>query len=158
MAAFTEIDQRASDLDWFGVDRNGHIGHFATGGYVMLPASIASNKDDWQLVFDYFIHKLLPRGAWSPDPGVATRVQLGTDKQREDFFRSFAAMAVRGLYSYDLLDLHPKPSPYVRIAIPARPLIVDELPGTIRSIVLRTALDIDLALESAALIQATQTS
>jgi len=36
-------EQEETDFDWFGLDEEGFIGHFTTGGFKCLPQSVAND-------------------------------------------------------------------------------------------------------------------
>lgn len=140
MTAFTEIEQEAMDLDWFAVDGDGRLGHFTTGAWRYLPASIALNKEDWEKVLDYF--EAMPgdeKVIISPD--LAKHESYKSNEEIAYHLKSYIEMAGKGLYSYSTYDYSHEFRPYFCVAMPEKALLISDLPDEIRTIVERTRLE-----------------
>jgi hypothetical protein len=124
------------DFDWFCVDEWGEIGHFSTAGYKSLPRSVVSYAEDLRLVTDYFLKEAPIMGI----PLVDSDLEKEMPGFGKRYLRNYIAMAVRGVYSYDILS-HPEPGiSYFRVVSPEAPVRMEDLPERIRTIVGRTVL------------------
>jgi hypothetical protein len=154
----SEADQEVYDYDWFAVDKEGNVGHFATGGSGTLPRVVTASREDLQFIADFF-NALAPsteatlaprarkaaedmdwRKGWTGPP-------MDAEAAAAHCFRDFMRMADRGLYSFDhsyALDhraVRTRPCPlYYRIAIPIKPLHVADLPVDVQMILNRLVL------------------
>lgn len=138
------FDKRAgTDFDWFGVDEEGLIGHFATAGFKRLPPSVATRAEDLKIVIDCFDNLAPVRASHRvDDKSLTTALQREWKGEKNEgrYLCSFASMADKGLFSFDI-EPHLKPGiAYFRVASPEMPLHIGELPENIQRIVSRTSL------------------
>jgi hypothetical protein len=129
---FSGIDQEVLDLDWFAVDADGRILHFASAGGV-LPASVAVSQEALALLVEHF--------GSLPETLQADAVQVAPSIKQEKGIRydSFLDYARRGLFSFDKTDLGSRlNSCYHLIARPQYQLTVADLPTEIAAIVSQT--------------------
>src|SRR6266852_5311883 len=134
----TKSEQEATDFDWFGTDDDGHVGHFTTAGFKYLPKSVSSSAEDLLYITDYFDHVAPIEGTHTVDPEI--NKEWNGEEQEARYLESFAAMADRGLYSYDI-DTYVRPGlAYCRVAIPLNPIMLNDMPDKVRKIIERTAL------------------
>ena len=90
-----------------------------------------------ELIAKYFFEQAPVRGDWSLRAGVEKDCG-GWEKQGlERYVRNFALMATKGLFSFNTDLIHGE-GRYYLVAIPARPLRVDDLPVNIKEILSRT--------------------
>jgi hypothetical protein len=136
-----ETVQLTTDFDWFGVDEEGFIAHFASAGFKRVPASVSESAEDLVLVSNYFKTEAPVRGAHRVDEDLHGFLPGWKGEQNESrYLRSFVAMADRGLFSFDI-DSYLKPGiAYFRVACPLSPLGLEQLPEPIRRIIARTRL------------------
>src|SRR4051812_39010755 len=88
-----EIEQEATDFDWFAVDESGCIGHFTTAGFKLLPKSVAASAEDLKKVTEHF-KQLTPTGAGyqvSADLEKETG-PFESQKKRDQYLSSFSDM------------------------------------------------------------------
>jgi hypothetical protein len=134
-------EQEVRDFDWFGVDADGHIGHFTTAGFKYLPGSVSSSEEDLQEVTGYFDNEAPIRGAHRVDSESIAQFKGWKGEEHEArYLASFALMADKGLYSYDIDTYVRAGIAYSRVAVPLSPLTLNELPDEVRRIVQRTIL------------------
>lgn len=132
MTQLTYDEQWYDDLDWFAVDQDGRLGHFATAGFRLLPPAVAANKENWQALCNYFNQLPAVRGyRISPELDKQIAPSKASD---EKYLSSFAEMSARGLYSYDTFDYTRHERPYFRVTIPEVELKLEDLPPEIASI------------------------
>ena len=154
----SEVDQEVYDYDWFAVDKEGHVGHFTTGGMGTLPRIVAASSKDLHFVADFFSTlassteaTLAPRAQKAAEDVNWRKGWTGPPMDAETAaaccFGDFMRMAGRGLYSFDhsyALDhrtARTRPCPlYYRIAIPIKPLHVAGLPVDVQRILNRLVL------------------
>jgi hypothetical protein len=131
----------STDWDWFAVDQEGRLAHFASGGYRNLPKTVRSSKEDLDLLLEYF-------------SGLEVRVRplveqhfnekVAPDGAQLDW-SSFIEMAGRGLYSYDTEMTPGATGNYLLVVRPPMPLTLGQLPPDIQSILRRTTLAVDFS-------------
>jgi len=167
----SEVDEQVYDYDWFALDKHGRVGHFATGGFATLPRSVAASSEDLALVADFFNSlPFVTEASLAPPAQKAAKSKswrqqwLGPPMDAQaaaaHCFQDFVQMARRGLYSFDhayALGFHwgTRPCPdYDRIAIPARPIHLTDLPREIQAVLTRTVLpDADFAQDDAVRVE-----
>lgn len=135
--------QAGTDFDWFGVDEEGLIGHFTTAGFKHLPPSVASSAEDLKLVTDYFESIAPVKGPHGVDnSSVAAALQRDWRGEENEgrYLRDFVSMADKGLFSFDIESYLRPGVAYFRVAWPAVPLTLNDLPNDVRKIVSKTVL------------------
>jgi hypothetical protein len=136
-----ETAQLTTDFDWFGVDEEGLIAHFASAGFKRVPTSVSENAEDLGLVTSYFKTEAPVRGSHRLDerlPGL--RPDWKGEQKESRYLESFVAMADRGLFSFDIDSYLKSGIAYFRVACPVSPLGLGELPEHIQRIIARTRL------------------
>jgi len=125
MIVFSEIEQRTSDLDWYAVDLDGHIGQFLTGGR-LLPPRIAADKDTFELLSEYFLS--LPQEgefAFCPDFEAHCR-EKHRDPDSAARMPFSQKMSCRGIFSY---DANHDDDYFFRVSVPTtKILLLEDLP------------------------------
>jgi hypothetical protein len=136
-----ETKQLTTDFDWFGVDEEGFLAHFASAGFKRVPASVSESAEDLVLVCNYFKTEAPVRGAHRVDEDlVGLRPDWKGEQNESRYLKSFVAMADLGLFSFDI-DSYLKPGiAYFRVACPLSPLGLEQLPEPVRRIIARTRL------------------
>ncbi|MDR2408892.1 MAG: hypothetical protein LBE13_12385 [Bacteroidales bacterium] len=119
------------DLDWWAIDLNGCVGHFASG-CAPIPKGLRVSIQKQLDVFFYeqvpIIADPLESSGWETYAGFSLAENIGSfkslDQRRTAFFRSYAFMGARGMYSY---TADPKRN-YCRVIIPSTPIYVQNIP------------------------------
>lgn len=136
MTEISKDEQVCRDFDWFCLDEAGHIGHFASAGFKLLPNSVGRSAEDLEIVTRYFEKELTEEGDYVLDENLVEQVP----DFESIYLKSFIEIAAKGLFSYDIAS-HLSPGiSYFRVALPRKPLRVEQLPNQIREIVERTVL------------------
>ena len=133
----THEQQMEADFDWFCVDASSQIAHFTTAGFKKLPASVAASIANQATILNYLEQEL----DWRCEYRVDTRLTEEIGDPTDRYLFSFAAMAKRGLYSFDIETYPNENTNYFRVAVPTSPLSADILPAFIRSILNKTSWD-----------------
>jgi|SRR6516164_7834135 hypothetical protein len=128
------LEEETLDLDWFAVDGQGEIGHFATGGKGFLPPSVKASKEN-QSKLNAFFRKLTKNGEAIESPILASHVQFQTEAEANRYLEDYSYMAGRGLYSFDCFIARRRPTSYFLVARPSDPLTLEDLPKDIREVV-----------------------
>lgn len=123
----TSTDLIGIDVAWIAVDAAGFVAIFTNAGEGPIPESAkCAVFATEELVLDL---------------SEISEIQLRADVPRPD---SFVAFAKRGLFSYDWSDAHGTASllgGYELMALPDRPLSVEELPSILQAYALATRLN-----------------
>jgi hypothetical protein len=150
----TEIDedeQYERDFDWFCVDEAGEIGHFTTAGFKRLPRSVEHSAEDRDVLEEFCERQLKGGRRYRVDADLPPEI-MTPKSGLERYLRNFVAMADKGLYSFDIESYLSPKSHYFRVAVPLRPLQIEELPRHIQNILGRTQLRRRLLKDSARII------
>ena len=108
---------QGGEFDWFAVDADGHVGHFATAGFGPVPAVVLTRLAE--------LRELDERVLRLPAIGAATGHLSG-------IIDDWLEMARRGLFAYDWKHWN---GPYRRAATPSRPIALADLPPDVRELV-----------------------
>jgi hypothetical protein len=123
---YTEQEQASLDLDWFAVDSEGQIAHFASAGRP-LPKSVSQSQEDNKFVSNFF--RSLPgigRLA-EADPEITLHVSFEGPEMQSRYLTDFESMGIRGLFSYDT-TLPGTDLQFFRVYSPNDPLKIADLP------------------------------
>ncbi|QHP79219.1 hypothetical protein EO763_04225 [Pectobacterium odoriferum] len=125
-----EMDEEfleSNDLDWFSAYQDGYIAHFATGGKGIVPESVKSSTENYEVIYDYF---------YAFDKTSEIEIvgdnlpSFSNEAQRNRYLKSFIDMAERGLFSHDVKD----DGTYKLIARPNKGISYSNLPDVIKNI------------------------
>ena len=132
----------ALDMEWYGVDRQGHIAVFCSAGEGNLPKFVCEDRERADQLIEYF-------GGLEQSTG--STLLFPKTKRAEQVAREFSD---RGLYYFDADDgtrpgistLHKH---YTQHSRPQIPLRCAELPGWVRELLRHQAMEIeDFSLEN----------
>src|SRR5258706_12470662 len=95
-----------SDWDWFAVDQEGSLGHFATACNRSLPASVRQDIETLEELATYFENAPETDGfTVRTEFEQSHKFKSNADRTRQLAY--FLGMASRGLYSYDADETTP---------------------------------------------------
>ena len=137
----SELDEETQDLDWFALDKEGAVGHFATGGFGALPRSVASSLEDLKKITEYFRSQHAPIASPIVSRVIDSHISLKDEGVMTRYLEDYMKMASRGLFSFDYLRTGTRPRGYFEVAKPSTPLHSTSLPQEIRQILEKTVLD-----------------
>ena len=137
----TDIEQETQDIDWFSVDANGEIAHFATGGRGFLPLSVKASRLIVNRLATYFRETLPANGYGIESLNLNSHTQFTSEVQKRAYLADFSRMGAKGLYSFDCVVCSKRPSSYFMVIRPSHPLTVNELPTDIRQLLYVTRLN-----------------
>jgi hypothetical protein len=136
-----DSEQEMTDFDWFAADEQRYLAHFATAGFKHLPASVTRCAEDLAAVTEYFQNRAPVFSGHRVNPDIGRdRSDWKGEAEEARYLSSFVKMAARGLYSYDIETYVSPMTAYFCVAIPIRPLSLDDLPQEVREIIGRTVL------------------
>jgi hypothetical protein len=132
------------DWDWFAVDAQGYIGHFAVGASRRLPPTARACEEVLVALFEYFDH--LPSNCEClKHPQLESHNAYKDAPDKKWFLSTFEAMAAKGLYSY-----YGEPSAgggYINVCVPEVRLNFLSLPSEIQESIGRIRAPISFAGE-----------
>ena len=119
------------DVDWFSVNENKNVAHFAAGGCGFIPNAIKKSYSLVEALFDY-IDKL-------DDVSEVTIVKknipkLHSEKYINRYLYSFNKMASKGIYAYDVSDMNGINQAYSLIAFPKSPITYVDFPENLQRV------------------------
>jgi len=132
----------AFDFDWFALDRNNKILHFASGGGA-LPKAVKESIDDGSI--GIYIQNLpeLTSGVVISNELLNYRQLM--DKDLDSYLRDFARISRKGLFSFDKTFLgHPLDQRYHLVCRPAIKLLFQDIPIDLQDQLLKIRLDFDV--------------
>jgi hypothetical protein len=134
-------EQAISDFDWFAIDQDDNIAHFASAGG-RLPRSVAISAEDNTFVTTYFQSLTAADNAFVINPAFRLPNDIKTPEQRARFFRTYVFYAACGLYSFDRTEVYVRGAStnfdYELIASPRDQRKFADLPEYIQKILVRT--------------------
>ncbi len=126
------------DMEWYGIDRQGNIAVFCSGGAANLPEFVCENVERADELMEYFA---------KADQITSTVLAFGENEteRSEQVARDFSD---RGLYYFDADDCTRKgictfQKYYTKRSSPKLPLKYEALPPHIRELLSPNFLDID---------------
>jgi hypothetical protein len=130
-------EEHTRDWDWYAVDLQGKLGHFATAGFRSLPIGFKNDLEGTERCIQYFFEEATVRCDFLVRTGLERDAgNFKTLDQRDRYPKFFAEMGRKGLFSFDT-ELTPPPGKYFLVTTPQRPLFIDQLPADVRGIVAR---------------------
>lgn len=133
---YTEHDQISLDLDWFAIDGEGQIAHFASAGRP-LPKSVSQSQEDNTFVSEFFRSLPATKTIGEADSEITSHVTFESPEMRSRYLTDFESMGFRGLYSYDT-TLPGADQLFFRVYSPGEPLKIADLPLEVAMILQRT--------------------
>jgi len=133
--------QEGYDVDFFAMDQNQYLIHFASGGS-RIPESIYGSDKFQEMVF-VFCEKLPIISDVVVNSQIDAIKKFDSETKRHLYLSSFINMASRGLYSFD--NCFPGKSislQYNLVASPKIPLMKSDVPSEILKDLYRLSVDI----------------
>src|SRR5271166_5510148 len=127
----TEIEEETVDLDWFCIDDDGEIAHFASGGRGFLPPSVKESRANLDRLAAYFRRDLPPNGSGGEAKNLSAHKRFTSSKQKTRYLDDYLLMGSRGLYSLTCIMGATRPTNYFLVIVPSNPLRVEDLPDDI---------------------------
>jgi hypothetical protein len=131
----TDIEEETLDLDWFSVDDNGEIAHFASGGRGFLPSSVKVSRTNLARITAYFRRDLDANGSAIESANLSLHTEFNSEAEKARYMADYSRMAAKGLYSFDCVIDHKRPCNYYLVARPSCTLKVNDLPDDIQQII-----------------------
>lgn len=118
---YSEVDLQIEDIMWFGIDVQGDIIAFTSGGYGFVPEYVCRSKEETQQIESFFMNTLQKN----------TTGKLLLVNNESQLVKDACLLAEKGVFSYDVSE---DGSMYVKIAVPKEPLNIKMLPKRIQDI------------------------
>jgi hypothetical protein len=127
----TRIDPDGTGLEWFALDRDGHLGFFTSQGSRVVPERVLESEEEWE--------RLRRKAATMPPVGKGSRAWFVSGN-----LDLWIRMAERGFFSFILESCNHRVSEeghYRRVAKPSRPLLAQSLDEDLRRALARVSLN-----------------
>lgn len=135
---YSEEAQSYLDIDWFAVDKEGNVIHFASGGG-QLPYSVALSKEDNEKIAIYIRTLPVKSENVKISPVLGDEITFSNEQEKDRYLRDFTMASKKGMFSFD------KSSPgdflnknYHLVTIPGNLLKISDLPSDIALVINRT--------------------
>lgn len=112
---YTDIDLQSTDIMWFGVDKNGCIAAFFSGGRFCVPEFVCQSIEETELLEDYFLNKL----------ATSTKYVLCVEDKDNSLMMDCKKLSSKGLYCFDISDKNGVD--YKMISYPETPVKIEML-------------------------------
>ncbi|MBL8798209.1 MAG: hypothetical protein JNM56_30220 [Planctomycetia bacterium] len=137
----TALQQEIEDWDWYGIDVDGAIARFSTGGRGRMPQSVSASEEDLRKISEFFENRLDITGAATVGTLIDSYARFRNADERSRYMADFCDMSRRGVYCYDaVMNARSRPSGYFLMSKPTIALSVAALPTEIQAILERTQL------------------
>lgn len=122
----TELELQTEDIEWYGVDEDGRIAQFFSGGSKAVPEFICQSRENLTVIGKFFANF---------EKMISEQVLLNEDLDypRKEFLKECKEISQKGIYCFDI-DSLAKGKEYVFVCKPACPLCVTDLPLHIQDI------------------------
>lgn len=134
--------QASSDFDWYAVDPQEIIVHFASGGGE-IPSSVSVSKSNLEKMAHFV--RSLPEfvSNFEINPGLENIIAFKSEQEKARYTQDFISMSQRGLYSFDKDDPGDFSNKgYHLVAKPGQLLRLASLPDEIAMILKMTRIKI----------------
>ena len=131
---YTEIDLQCEDIMWFGIDSNGYIAAFTSGGSGNIPEFVCRSKEETDYLVRYF----------TGDMKTVSGVLLEHANDGSILVNDAISFAHKGVFTYDVSYDEGHTEEYRQIAVPTQPIAVDHLPDDIRKVLSDHFIECDL--------------
>src|SRR5438067_225872 len=104
----SEVELETLDLDWFSVDEQGRLAHFATGGRGFFPEALRRSVVELRSLISFLRKHAKDRCEPEVSSGLDEFNDFPADRDR--YLKDFLLFARRGLFSFDCMVLPIRPS------------------------------------------------
>ncbi len=125
----TKFDLEIEDIEWYGVDETGKIGLFMSGGSLAVPEFICKSRENLEKVCEFF-------GKLNVLISDCVSINNKLVYPRQEFITECERMSQKGIYCFDISDDENLDNHYIFVSKPEKPLLIDELPLEIQTIML----------------------
>lgn len=123
----TEIDLEIEDIEWYGIDENGRVGRFTSGGSRMIPEFICESRERLETVCDFF------ENFNSYITEEVTFSEEVSKYPRKEYIQECKKISQKGLYCFDIFDEQDTIGRYMLMCKSGNELLISELPEIIQT-------------------------
>ena len=116
---YTDIDLQSTDIMWFGIDKNGNIAAFFSGGEFCVPEFVCRSIEETELLEEFFLNEL----------GTSTEYVLCVEEKDNSLIKDCKDLSNKGIYCFDISN--KKGVDYEMISYPKTPIKKELLPQDI---------------------------
>jgi len=121
---YSEIDLQCEDIIWFGIDSNGYILAFTSGGCGCVPEFVCRSKEETNKLEEFFFHELVFSSDSIIDPSLCNIAD----------YDDIIQLSKNGIFVYDVSFEEGYGNKYSIVSHPSNPLHIDSLPDNIKLI------------------------
>ena len=129
---YTIIDLQCEDILWFGLDINGNILAFTSGGSGNVPEFVCRSKEETELLIDFFNNY----------DAFSTGAELLIEEDGSPLSTDALNFAQHGITCFDV-DYDSDDYSYVKIASPDKTITLNDLPDNIKKIISDHLIEVD---------------
>lgn len=126
----TEIDLEIEDIEWYGIDQDGRIGLFMSGGSKAVPLFIRESRENLDIVCDFFEELEIT---------LSKQVLINNNLKipRKEFWDECKKMSQKGIYCFNISSDSEINNRYVAVCKPCIELNIVDLPLDIQNILVK---------------------
>lgn len=121
---YTEIDLQCEDIMWFGIDTNGHVLAFTSGGCGCVPEYVCRNREETEQLEKYFLKELK----------ISSECKMEIPNDGSLLSDDAQLLSKKGIFVYDVSFEDGHKDEYSIVATPTFPISIHSLPSHIASI------------------------
>lgn len=123
----TDLDLQIEDVEWYGVDKNGRIAQFMSGGSFAVPEFVRESRENLEIVSHFF-------EKYSQIISATVLFNKNIEYPRKEFWEECKYVSQKGIYCYDICDKSELMNEYVYVCKPSCALVITDLPQDIQSV------------------------
>lgn len=123
----TDLDLQIEDVEWYGVDKNGRIAQFMSGGSFAVPEFVRESRENLEIVSHFF-------EKYSQIISATVLFNKNIEYPRKEFWEECKYVSQMGIYCYDIWDKSELMNEYVYVCKPFCALEITDLPQDIQSV------------------------
>ena len=129
---YTIIDLQCEDILWFGLDINGNVLAFTSGGSGNVPEFVCRSKEETELLIDFF----------NKYDAFSTGAHLLIEDDGSPYSSDARNFAQHGITYFDV-DIDNDSHSYIKVSFPDKTIVSSDLPDNIQKILSDHIIDFD---------------
>lgn len=126
----TDLDLQIEDIEWYGVDKNGRIAQFMSGGSFAVPEFVRESRENLEIVSHFF-------EKYNQTISETVLFNKNIEYPRKEFIEECKYISQKGIYCYDIWHKSEFMNEYIYVCKPSLALAITDLPQDIQSVLSR---------------------
>ena len=126
----TDLDLQIEDIEWYGVDKNGRIAQFMSGGSFAVPGFVRESRENLEIVSHFF-------EKYNQTISETVLFNKNIEYPRKEFWEECKYISQKGIYCYDIWHKSEFMNEYIYVCKPSLALAITDLPQDIQSVLSR---------------------